>query len=120
MNYFDTFVIPVSNARRDDYIAHEAKWWPEFRKLGALSFVVGWGDDVPPGKQTDFLRSVDLAEGETVVVCWMTWPDKDTRNAAYKAMETAMSPEDMAEMPFDGKRMIYGGFVPVLVEGAGS
>ncbi|MDO9526580.1 DUF1428 domain-containing protein [Pseudotabrizicola alkalilacus] len=117
MNYFDTFVIPVSNDRRDDYIAHEAKWWPEFQKLGALSFVVGWGDDVPPGKHTDFLRSVDLAEGETVVVAWMTWPDKETRNAAYKAMESAMSPDDMAEMPFDGKRMIYGGFVPVLVKG---
>jgi len=118
MNYLDAFVIPVPTDRRDDYIAHEAKWWPQFQKLGALSFVVGWGDDVPPGKQTDFLRSVDLAEDETVVFCWMTWPDKDTRNAAYKAMESAMPPDEMAKMPFDGKRMIYGGFVPVLVKGS--
>ncbi|MFN4156029.1 MAG: DUF1428 domain-containing protein [Paracoccaceae bacterium] len=117
MNYLDAFVIPVPTARREDYIAHEAKWWPQFQKMGALSLVVAWADDVPPGKHTDFLRSVDLAEGEAVVVAWMTWPDKDTRNAAYKAMETAMSADDMADMPFDGKRMIYGGFVPVLVKG---
>lgn len=117
MTYLDAFVIPVPTSRRDDYIAHEAKWWSEFHKLGALSLVVGWGDDVPPGTQTDFLRSVDLQDGETVVIAWMTWPDKDTRNAAYKAVETAMSPEDMADMPFDGKRMIYGGFVPVLIKG---
>lgn len=115
MTYLDAFVIPVPNAQRDDYIAHEATWWPKFRDLGALSLVVGWGDDVPPGKQTDFLRAVDLKDGETVVFAWMTWPDKDTRNAAYKTMESAMTPEDMAGMPFDGKRMIYGGFVPVLV-----
>lgn len=117
MHYLDIFVIPVETARRADYIAHEAKWWPAFQKRGALSFVVGWGDDVPPGKRTDLLRAVDLAEGETVVAAWMTWPDKATRDAAYAAMESAMSPEDMAQMPFDGKRMIYGGFVPVLVEG---
>ena len=118
MNYLDIFVIPVADAQRADYIAHEMKWWPAFQKMGALSLVVGWGDDVPAGKQTDLLRSVDLQPGETVVVAWMTWPDKDTRNAAYKAMETAVSPEEMADMPFDGKRMIYGGFVPVIVEGA--
>lgn len=118
MHYLDVFVIPVSNDRRAEYIAHEEKWWPEFQKRGALSFVVAWGDDVPPGKRTDLLRAVDLQAGETVVAAWMTWPDKDTRNAAYAAMETAMSPEDMAQMPFDGKRMIYGGFLPVVVHEA--
>ncbi|NEX47252.1 DUF1428 domain-containing protein [Pseudotabrizicola algicola] len=118
MAYLDAFVVPVPTGRRDAYIAHEDKWWPAFEKRGALSLMVAWGDDVPAGKHTDFLRSVDLAEGETVVVCFMTWPDKDTRNAAYKAMEEAVTPEEMADMPFDGKRMIYGGFVPVLVKGA--
>ncbi len=118
MPYIDGFVIPVPTARRDDYRAHEEKWWPSFQKLGALSLVVAWGDEVPPGKQTDFLRAVDAKEDETVVFCWMTWPDKDTRNAAYKAMEAAMDPADMADMPFDGKRMIYGGFTPLLSFGA--
>ena len=113
MPYIDGFIIPVPTAKREEYRAHEAKWWPEFRKMGAQSLVVGWGDDVPAGKQTDFMRSVAAKEDETVVFCWMTWPDKETRDGAYRKMEEqsktdpAMTPE---AMPFDGKRMIYGGF----------
>lgn len=112
--YIDGFVIPVANERREEYRAHETKWWPMFKDLGALTLVAGWGDDVPPGKQTDFQRSVDLQEGESVVLCWMTWPDKPTRDKAYaKMMEDNDSMAGM-EMPFDGKRLIYGGFAPLL------
>lgn len=53
MSYIDGFVIPVPTARREDYRAHEAKWWPSFRAMGAQTLVVGWGEEVPPGKQTD-------------------------------------------------------------------
>ena len=114
MTYIDGFLIPVRTADREIYRAHEADWWPEFKKKGALSLVVGWGDDVPPGKQTDFLRAVDLQDGETVVFCWMTWPDKATRDKAYADMmsDTATN----VPMPFDGKLMVYGGFVPILME----
>lgn len=118
MPYIDGFVVPVPTAKREEYRAHEAKWWPFFRDLGAQTLVVGWGDEVPPGKQTDFLRSVDAREDETVVFCWMTWPDKATRDKAYKSMESSMAGQDMSDMPFDGKRMIYGGFEPILMEGA--
>lgn len=119
MPYIDGFIIPVPTARREDYRAHEAKWWPAFRKAGAQSLVVGWGDDVPAGKQTDFLRAVAAKDDETVVFCWMTWPDKATRDAAYKKMmdDPAMSAEATADMPFDGKRLVYGGFEPILMEG---
>jgi uncharacterized protein YbaA (DUF1428 family) len=117
MPYIDGFVIPVPTANRDAYRAHEAKWWPDFEKLGAISMGVGWGDDVPDGTQTDFKRAVACRPDETVAFCWMTWPDKATRDAAYKKM---MEPDGggMLEMPFDGKRMIYGGFEPILMEGA--
>lgn len=120
MPYIDGFVIPVPTAKREEYRAHEAKWWPSFQKSGAQSLVVGWGDEVPPGKQTDFLRAVAAKPDETVVFCWMTWPDKATRDAAYRKMmeDPAMSADAMASMPFDGKRMIYGGFEPILMEGA--
>lgn len=118
MSYIDGFVIPVPTAKREEYRAHEEKWWPTFQKLGALSLVVCWGDEVPPGKQTDFLRAVEAKPDETVVFCWMTWPDKETRSAAYKVMEAEMDPTLMADMPFDGKRMIYGGFAPILSLGA--
>lgn len=120
MTYIDGFVIPVSTKRREEYRAHEAKWWPEMQKLGALSLVVGWGDDVPAGKQTDFMRAVKAHEDETVVLAWMVWPDKAHRDAAHKAMEAKMqdNPEAFGDMPFDGKRMIFGGFSSILSEGA--
>lgn len=115
MGYVDGFLIPVPNARKEEYRAHEEKWWPWFRDKGATGLVVCWGDEVPEGKQTDFRRAVDLQPEETVVFAWMTWPDKATRDKAFAAMfEGDM---DMAEMPFDGKRMVYGGFVPILSVG---
>lgn len=116
MGYVDGFLIPVSNARKAEYQAHEAKWWPWFRAKGATGLVVCWGDEVPEGKQTDFRRAVDLQAEETVVFAWMTWPDKATRDKAFAGMMEGDM--DMADMPFDGKRMVYGGFVPILEETA--
>ena len=86
MGYVDGFLIPVPNGRKDEYRAHEEKWWPWFRDKGATGLVVSWGDDVPEGKQTDFRRAVALAADETVVFAWMTWPDKATRDKAYAGM----------------------------------
>ncbi|MCY1128231.1 DUF1428 domain-containing protein [Frigidibacter sp. RF13] len=112
MSYIDGFLIPVEDARKEEYRAHEAKWWPWFRDHGATGLTVCWGDDVPSGTQTDFRRAVDLRTGETVVFAWMTWPDKATRDRAFAAMfEGDM---DMAQMPFDGKRLVYGSFVPIF------
>jgi uncharacterized protein YbaA (DUF1428 family) len=115
--YIDGFVVPVPTARRDDYQAHEIAFWPAFRKGGATSMVVGWADDVPHGKQTDFYRAVAATEDETVVFCWITWPDKATRDTAYKAMMEDGGQMDMSQMPFDAKRMIYGGFSPLVIDG---
>ena len=113
MPYVDGFLIPVPNARKEEYRAHEAKWWPWFRDKGATGLVVCWGDEVPEGTQTDFRRAVDLQPDETVVFAWMTWPDKATRDKSFAAMMGDSSME-MAEMPFDAKRMVYGGFAPIL------
>jgi uncharacterized protein YbaA (DUF1428 family) len=115
MAYVDGFLIPVPNARKDEYRAHEAKWWPWFRERGATSLTVAWGDDVPAGTQTDFRRAVDLQPDETVVFAWMTWPDKVTRDKSFQAMMEA-GEMDLGEMPFDGKRMVYGGFSVILSE----
>jgi uncharacterized protein YbaA (DUF1428 family) len=112
MAYVDGFLIPVSDARKEEYRQHEAKWWPHFRDLGATGMVICWGDEVPGGEQTGFRRAVNLKDGETVVFAWMTWPDKAARDKAFAGMsETEMDP---SEMPFDGKRMVYGGFLPIL------
>jgi uncharacterized protein YbaA (DUF1428 family) len=113
MAYVDGFLIPVPNARKDEYRAHEEKWWPWFRDKGASGLMVCWGDDVKAGKVTDFERAVALEPDETVVFAWMTWPDKATRDKAFAKM---MEDEDMgmAEMPFDGKRLVFGGFTPIV------
>ncbi len=113
--YIDGFLIPVPTANKEIYRAHETTWWPAFRAKGAQSLVIGWADDVAPGTQTDFLRAVDLRADETVVFAWMIWPDKATRDACYAAM---MADPEMStmEFPFDGKRLVYGGFQPIVVE----
>lgn len=112
MAYVDGFLIPVPTAKRAEYAAFAQKWTAYFKDLGALSFAECWGDDVPAGKTTDFARAVKLTDDESVVFSWMIWPDKETRNTAWAKMMDETPDEDM---PFDGKRMIYGGFEPLLM-----
>lgn len=118
MSYVDGFVIPCETAKKDAFIAHAETVDAYFIKHGALRVVEGWEDDVPEGKLTDFRKAVNLQDGESVAFSWIVWPDKATRDAAFAALTD--DAEMMAQpMPFDGKRMIYGGFVP-LIEEAGS
>lgn len=113
MPYIDGFVAAVPTANREKYVAHALEAAQMFKRLGALTIVEGWGDDVPPGELTSFDRAVKKEEGETVIFSWVTWPDKATRDSAWAAM---MNDPEMAamEMPFDGKRMIYGGFEAIV------
>ncbi|MEW9624889.1 DUF1428 domain-containing protein [Rhodanobacter geophilus] len=114
MSYIDGFVIAVPHAKREQFIAHAKTLDPIFMEFGATRVVECWGDDVPEGKLTDFRRAVQAKADESVVFSWIEWPDKATRDAGMaKCMEDPrMAPG--AEMPFDGKRMIFGGFAPVL------
>ena len=113
MPYIDGFVIPVRTADRQAFIDHAERIDRLFLEYGALRIVEGWGDDVPAGKQTDFARSVAATDEETVAFSWVEWPDKATRDAAFEKMRTDQ--RTMAEpMPFDGRRMIFGGFESVV------
>lgn len=117
--YIDGFVIPVPSENRQAFIDHAAHADSLFIEMGAIRVVECWGDDVPEGKQTDFRRAVDADAQEVVVFSWIEWPDKATRDAAFTRMmsEDFNDPRmDQAKnpMPFDGKRMIFGGFVPVV------
>ena len=114
MSYIDGFLIPVPIARKDEYIAHAALAAPIFKRLGATRVVETWGDALPDGKTTDFKRAVQAEAGETVVFSWIEYPDKATRDAAGAAMMTDPDMAALPPMPFDGKRMIFGGFVPVF------
>ena len=113
MSYVDAFVIAVEDARRDAFIDHARRMDALFLEWGATRVMECWADDVPTGQVTDFGRSVQLKEGESVVFSWIEWPDRATRDAAFRNMES--DERMMAEpMPFDGKRMIMGGFTPVV------
>ena len=113
MSYIDGFVIPAPTADKEKFIDHATRMDSVFLEMGALRVVECWADDVPRGKVTDFHRSVALKDDETVVFSWIEWPDKPTRDAAMAKMEedARMMNEPM---PFDGKRMIFGGFTPIV------
>ncbi len=113
MTYIDGFVIPAANSDKERVMDHARRMDAHFLQHGALRVVECWGDDVPHGKQTDFYRAVQATEQENVLFSWIEWPDKATRDAAFKALEAneALMSE---EPPFDGKRMIFGGFEPVV------
>jgi uncharacterized protein YbaA (DUF1428 family) len=115
MNYVDGFVIPVPTAGRENYrrIAEIAA--AVFKEHGALSVVECWGDDVPEGKLTSFPLAVQRKEDETVVFSWITWPSKSVRDQGMKrVMEDPRMKAAMEPMPFDGKRMIFGGFQVIV------
>ena len=117
MTYFDGFVAAVPQENRQAYIDHVREVMPILKRNGATRLVENWGDEVPQGKVTDFHRAAHKKDGEVVVFSWIEWPSKDARDAGMKAM---MEDERMQamKMPFDGQRMIYGGFSPILDEGA--
>ena len=113
MSYVDGCVIPVPTAKKAAYLAWAAKAGPVFKDNGALRVVECWGDDVPKGKVTDFWGAVKAEEGETVVFTWIEWPSKAVRDAGMKQV-MADPRMQSATMPFDGKRMIFGGFEVAL------
>jgi uncharacterized protein YbaA (DUF1428 family) len=115
MNYVDGFVAAVPTANKEAYRKHAEDASVIFKEYGALSLVECWGDDVPDGQLTSFPLAVKKEADETVVFSWVTWPDKATRDAGWEKMmnDERMKPENMP-MPFDGKRVIYGGFTKLL------
>ena len=115
MPYVDGFVMAVPTSHREKFIDHAQLGNPAFLELGATRVVECWGDDVPDGELTDFRKAVQATPDETVVFSWLEWPDKATRDAGMAKMtsDPRFSPETNP-MPFDAKRMIFGGFTPVV------
>jgi uncharacterized protein YbaA (DUF1428 family) len=115
MNYLDGFVAAVPVANKQAYLKHAQDAAVVFKEYGALSVVESWGDDVPEGKLTSFPMAVKREASEAVVFSWIQWPSKALRDSAWEKimadprMDSAHNP-----MPFDGKRMIYGGFQIIM------
>jgi uncharacterized protein YbaA (DUF1428 family) len=112
--YTDGFVLPVPKDNRDAYRALAQKAAGIFREYGATRIVEAWGDDVQQGKFTDFRRAVRAEDGEEVIFSWIEWPSKALRDESWKKImqDERMKPD--GEHPFDGKRMFWGGFEPIL------
>ncbi len=111
MAYVDGFLIPVPNARLDDYRALAELGAKVWRDHGALHYFEGVAEDVPEGKTTDFWRAVKREEGETVVFAFIVYESRASRDDVMaKAMADPRMQMDPSTMPFDGKRMVFGGF----------
>jgi len=115
MTYVDGFVAAVPTANKQKFIDHAQKGDSVFVEAGAIRVLECWGDDVPAGSVTDFRRAVKAEDDETVVFSWIEWPDKATRDEGMqKVMDDPRMQPDENPMPFDGKRLVYGGFSPVV------
>ena len=118
MSYIDGFVLAVPTAGKQAYIDYARRMDTLFLEYGALRIVEGWGDDVPGGETTSFPMAVKAGADETVVFSWTEWPDKETRDTAWgKMMADPRFDPATNPMPCDGKRMIYGGFEPIVMLG---
>jgi uncharacterized protein YbaA (DUF1428 family) len=112
--YTDGFVVPVPTSNREAYRELASKMAKVFREHGATRVIEAFGDDVPKGEVTDFYRAVKAEDGESVVFSFIEWPDKATRDDAWKAIMSDESLKPTGEMPFNGQRMFWGGFDKIV------
>ena len=118
MAYVECFVAPVRTANRAAYEAMSKTMAAIHKDNGALEITECWGTNVPPGEVTSFPLAVQLKRDETVVMGWIKWPSKGVRDEAFQKMrgDSRMKEAMASGMPFDGKRMIFGGFEPIMEE----
>ena len=117
MSYIDGFVIPVPAANKEAYRRMAEMAAAVFKEHGATRIVECWGDDVPDGKVTDFRRAVKAEPGENVVFSWIAWPSKAVRDAGMKRVMEDARMRPGPDMPFDGRRLIFGGFETLFDSG---
>ncbi len=118
MTYVNGYLLAVPNANKDAYLSFARRAGPIFKKYGAVRVVESWGVDVPDGKVTSFPMATKATKDETVLFSWIEWPSKDVADAGIKrAMEDpAFADDTPANMPFDGMRMMWGGFETIYDE----
>lgn len=117
--YVNGFILAVPEGNKEAYREVAEKFWLIAKDYGAKSQVECWEVDVPDGKTTDFRRAVKCENGEKIVFSWVTWDDKEAADTSHDKMMAdprmaEFGKPDGSDMPFDGKRMIYGGFEPIV------
>jgi uncharacterized protein YbaA (DUF1428 family) len=120
MTYVEGFIVPVPAENKEAYRQQAADFVALFREFGIVRHVEAWESDVPEGKVTDFRKAVQAAEGEQVVFSWFEYPSREARDSANQQMMSDPRMKELgANMPFDGKRMVIGGFASMLDHGSG-
>lgn len=114
MSYISGFIVAVPTTNMEAYLKMAADNSAVFKEYCAPEIVEAWGTDIPDGKLTNFKRAVQAKEDETVVFSRIVWPDKATADACESKMPDDDRMKPPADRPFDGKRMIFGGFTPIL------
>ena len=115
--YIDSYVLAVPEANKAAYVEAATRFAEIAKDYGVVEIVENWEADVPDGETTDFRKAVQARPDEKIVSSWVIWPDADAASKAREAMMSDARMEKLADMPFDGKRMIYGSFTPVFVLG---
>jgi uncharacterized protein YbaA (DUF1428 family) len=115
MSYVDGFIVPVPTDKKDEYRTMAETMANKLQGLGAVQVVEGWGDDLQHGKVTDFFMAAKAEEGENIVFSFIVWPSKEVRDRGWEKLmaDPEMQPGSQP-MPFDGKRMFWGGFLPIV------
>ena len=114
MSYLDGFVLPLRDEKESDYRQMAEKFAAKARELGALGVMEALGDGLEHGHTTDFFRAVQAVDGENVVFSFILWPSKEARDTAWEKIMADPEMQPQGEMPFDGKRMFWGGFRPIV------
>jgi uncharacterized protein YbaA (DUF1428 family) len=117
--HIDGYVIPVPEGKKQAYL-EMAQWFDQAMiDFGAIEVMECWEKDVPEGKLTDFRKAVAAEEGEKILFSWIVWPDKETAEAAHDKIHEDERFQQMTDIPFDGRRMIFGAFEPIVSLGRG-
>jgi uncharacterized protein YbaA (DUF1428 family) len=114
MSYIDGFILPLKDAKLEEYRAMAEAFASKAEQLGAIGSLEALGDGLQHGHTTDFFRAVQAEEGENVVFSFILWPDKATRDAGWEKIMADPEMQPSGELPFDGKRMFWGGFKPFV------
>jgi uncharacterized protein YbaA (DUF1428 family) len=115
MSYIDGFILPLPNGKEDEYRTQAEKFARKATEQGAIGTIEALGDNLEHGHTTDFYRAVQATDDENVVFSFIVWPDKQTRDQAWEKLMADPEMQPGAQpMPFDGKRMFWGGFKPLL------
>ena len=116
MSYVEGFVAAVPAANREAFITHARKAAVLFKEFGATRVVECWGDDVPEGEVTSFRLATKQGDDEVALFSWIEFPSKAVRDAVFEKMMSDPRMKEIGDMPFDGKRMFFGGFETVVDE----